>query len=575
MAMAAASQEELPLEAGAADDAMREREGVDPEVRQLPDHVLREKAQRLQIMLDSEMADRLRDRGKKLRLSLDAILRELNRRQAPRGGARAPGGDGCERIVLSNCAESSDTRKASHRHRMDQVGRKPGSGLHSDPNRAKLSDFQFSFGVDEKAAVDISSLEITTRSLNEPNTSVENEGKLCKEEDSCKPSSEPTDLFHEELHVDTSYNTEKISSDDASNNNDHNRICEAAPTPSRKRKGADPANFSMRLRSRKEEVVLLDGDTPHPDSAEGTSNNRDAKKLYYPSREHPNSVEISSDDIRCLQPESLLTSPIMNFYIMYLQGPLSPISRPRGEYHIFNTYFFSKLEAMTSKEDKTTYFLKLRRWWKGVDIFEKAYMLLPVHAETHWSLVIICMPTKEDQAGPIILHLDSLKFHSSRLIFSVVSRFLKEEWNYLKENVSSSESPLRETVWKNFPRKIEKKTIEVPQQENDYDCGLFVLYYMQRFIQEAPKRLQKKDLSMFGKRWFRPEEPSQLRDEIRHLLQKCREADPKSFATELFGEAEPKNDVTVPTTSEHLQETVDAAKAKDHALIEIEETCSL
>ena len=78
-------------------------------------------------------------------------------------------------------------------------------------------------------------MEITTRSLNEPNTSVENEGKLCKEEDSCKPSSEPTDLFHEELHVDTSYNTEKISSDDASNNNDHNRICEAAPTPSRKR----------------------------------------------------------------------------------------------------------------------------------------------------------------------------------------------------------------------------------------------------------------------------------------------------------------------------------------------------
>jgi len=321
-------------------------------------------------------------------------------------------------------------------------------------------------------------------------------------------------------------------------------------------------------------VVLLDGDTPHPDSAEGTSNNRDAKKLYYPSREHPNSVEISSDDIRCLQPESLLTSPIMNFYIMYLQGPLSPISRPRGEYHIFNTYFFSKLEAMTSKEDKTTYFLKLRRWWKGVDIFEKAYMLLPVHAETHWSLVIICMPTKEDQAGPIILHLDSLKFHSSRLIFSVVSRFLKEEWNYLKENVSSSESPLRETVWKNFPRKIEKKTIEVPQQENDYDCGLFVLYYMQRFIQEAPKRLQKKDLSMFGKRWFRPEEPSQLRDEIRHLLQKCREADPKSYATELFGEVEPKNDVTEPLTSEHLQETVDAATAKDHALIEIEETCS-
>ena len=78
-------------------------------------------------------------------------------------------------------------------------------------------------------------MEITTRSLNEPNTSVENEGKLCKEEDSCKPSSEPTNLFNEELHVDTSSNTEKISSYDASNNNDRNRICEATPTPTRKR----------------------------------------------------------------------------------------------------------------------------------------------------------------------------------------------------------------------------------------------------------------------------------------------------------------------------------------------------
>ena len=43
--MTAASQEELPQEAGAANDEMREREGVDAEVRQLPDQVLRDKAQ--------------------------------------------------------------------------------------------------------------------------------------------------------------------------------------------------------------------------------------------------------------------------------------------------------------------------------------------------------------------------------------------------------------------------------------------------------------------------------------------------------------------------------------------------
>lgn len=75
----------------------------------------------------------------------------------------------------------------------------------------------------------------------------------------------------------------------------------------------------------------------------------------------------------------------------------------------------------------------------------------------------------------------------------------------------------------------------------------------------------------FGKRWFRPEEPSQLRCEIRRLLQKCREAEP--CATELFGEPEPKNGVTEPTTSEHLPEVVDAATAKEITLIDVEETC--
>ncbi|WVZ81060.1 LOW QUALITY PROTEIN: hypothetical protein U9M48_028485 [Paspalum notatum var. saurae] len=86
--------------------------------------------------------------------------------------------------------------------------------------------------------------------------------------------------------------------------------------------------------------------------------------------------------------------------------------------------------------------------------------------------------------------------------------------------------------------------LNVPQQQNDYDCGLFVLYYMQRFIQEAPERFLEKDFSMFGRRWFQPEEPSQLRDQIRGLLQSCKEAKPKNELTESCGEAQPKNDAT-------------------------------
>jgi hypothetical protein len=39
-------------------------------------------------------------------------------------------------------------------------------------------------------------------------------------------------------------------------------------------------------------------------------------------------------------------------------------------------------------------------------------------------------------------------------------------------------------------------SLQVPQQKNEYDCGLFVLYFIQRFMEEAPERLKKKDLAM-------------------------------------------------------------------------------
>lgn len=37
--------------------------------------------------------------------------------------------------------------------------------------------------------------------------------------------------------------------------------------------------------------------------------------------------------------------------------------------------------------------------------------------------------------------------------------------------------------------------LQVPQQKNEYDCGLFVLYFMERFIGEAPERVKNKDLA--------------------------------------------------------------------------------
>lgn len=209
---------------------------------------------------------------------------------------------------------------------------------------------------------------------------------------------------------------------------------------------------------------------------------------------------------------------------LYLQSPESIItSKQCTDYHFFNTYFYSKLnDALQNhrRQQDGVSLAKLRRWLKGVNIFEKAYIFVPIYHRLHWSLAVICIPAREDKIGPIILHLDSLGLHHSYTIFQNIRSFLKAEWEHLNQAGVPTHIPIEESIQKTWISKIETKKIEVPQQENDYDCGLFVLYFMERFIKDAPPRLIMSDLDMFGKKWFRPAEASRLRDSIKTLLEK-------------------------------------------------------
>nr|KAJ0193892.1 hypothetical protein LSAT_V11C800451410 [Lactuca sativa] len=202
--------------------------------------------------------------------------------------------------------------------------------------------------------------------------------------------------------------------------------------------------------------------------------------------------------------------PFINYYEL-LYKEMTSSENMMDNFHFFNTYFYNKLQKLSYKEDS---FLKFRKWWKGVNIFNKPYILLPIHDKVHWSLCIICFPTKKNELGPIVLHLDSLGLHDSKSIFNNIKRFVKEEWRYLKNSEENLNLQITDEIWENLDSRMDDRRISVPQQRNEYDCGLFVLYYMERFIKEAPERFKEKDLSMFGKQWFMPQEASNLRRRI-------------------------------------------------------------
>ncbi|RDX84639.1 Ubiquitin-like-specific protease 1D, partial [Mucuna pruriens] len=160
------------------------------------------------------------------------------------------------------------------------------------------------------------------------------------------------------------------------------------------RYGLKDASQAIQLdgsRSRKGKPIVLDVDDDDDDDDEAAhivekTENKFAEylkeaKIYFPSRDDPECVEICYTDTDCLAPEGYLTSTIMNFYIQYLQQQASLTNRSLSDYHFFNTYFYKKLkEAVSYKQsDRAMIFAKFRRWWKGVNIFQKAYVLIPIH----------------------------------------------------------------------------------------------------------------------------------------------------------------------------------------------------
>ncbi|WZZ13522.1 ubiquitin-like-specific protease 1D [Brassica napus] len=280
-----------------------------------------------------------------------------------------------------------------------------------------------------------------------------------------------------------------------------------------------PSQSSKRRKKADDSVINIDEEEPQPSTvADQTVELPEGlqEDICYPSSDDPHFVQVCLKDLECLAPQEFLNSPVMNFYIRFLQE-----QQVSNYCHFFNTYFYKKLsDAVTNKgNDKAASFLKLRRWWKGIDLFRKAYIFIPIHEDVHWSLIIVCIPDKEDESGLTILHLDSLGVHPKRSIVENVKRFLKDEWNFLNQDDDySSNLPISEKLWRNLPRRINEADIKVPQQKNDFDCGPFVLFFIKRFIEEAPQRLKRKDLGMFDKKWFKPDEASALRTEIRNTL---------------------------------------------------------
>ncbi|KAG7972028.1 hypothetical protein I3843_07G163300 [Carya illinoinensis] len=232
----------------------------------------------------------------------------------------------------------------------------------------------------------------------------------------------------------------------------------------------------------------MDGDELHGQRRYFPNFDQPFEDVVYPKGD-PDAVSISKRDVDLLQPETFINDTIIDFYIKYLKNRIQP--EDKHHFHFFNSFFFRKLADMdkdpTSASDGRAAFLRVRKWTRKVDIFEKDYIFIPINFNLHWSLIVICHPGEvarlEDEdleKSPkisCILHMDSIK-GSHTGIKNLIQSYLWEEW---KERQKET----REDISSKFLN-LRFVSLELPQQENSFDCGLFLLHYLELFLAEAP-----------------------------------------------------------------------------------------
>ncbi|GER47790.1 sentrin-specific protease [Striga asiatica] len=256
------------------------------------------------------------------------------------------------------------------------------------------------------------------------------------------------------------------------------------------------------------------------------------EEVIYPKGD-PDAVSISKRDVDLLLPDTFVNDTIIDFYIKYLKSRQNEEARSR--FHFFNSFFFRKLADMdkdpSSAFDGKAAFQRVRKWTRKINLLEKDFIFIPVNYNYHWSLIVICyfgevssyegkillildcIENGKTLRVPCILHMDSLRGTHAGLK-DLLQSYLWEEWKERQKETS-------EDMCSSF-RNLKFLPLELPQQPNSYDCGLFLLHYVELFLEEVPDNFSVYKITPSSKflqaDWFPPGEASMKRTHIERLI---------------------------------------------------------
>uniref|UniRef100_A0A8C5FJ91 SUMO specific peptidase 3b n=1 Tax=Gadus morhua TaxID=8049 RepID=A0A8C5FJ91_GADMO len=178
---------------------------------------------------------------------------------------------------------------------------------------------------------------------------------------------------------------------------------------------------------------------------------------------------LTMDDLSTLYGQNWLNDQVMNMY-----GDLVMDSVPE-KVHFFNSFFYDKL--------RTKGYDGVKRWTKNVDIFQKDLLLIPIHLEVHWSLVCVDIPRRA------ITYFDSQR--------TLNRRCPKHIFKYLQAEAIKKQRQDFLTGWNGFFK------MNVGRQNNDSDCGAFVLQYCKCLALGLPFSFGQQDMPRLRRQMYK------------------------------------------------------------------------
>lgn len=309
-------------------------------------------------------------------------------------------------------------------------------------------------------------------------------------------------------------------------------------------------------------------------SQENNTAGPNLKLLVYPPPPRTGGIAVHSADLRCLREGQFLNDVIIDFYLKYLV--LERLSEEvRQRTHVFSSFFYPRLTQRLNRglgpaglSPAARRHRNVRTWTRHVDIFSKDFIVVPINQNAHWFLAVVCFPglvartcppqelaadpSEDSPPGPrtpppqeaspeegegildsdpddgteleepepakgvaeaatteraYILILDSLRGGQGGKcrIMTMLREYLSEEWKAKKR-----------TQLTFCYGNMRGYTPRTPQQGNYSDCGVYLLQYVESFL-ESPPRVGE-PVCQERSNWFPETRVAHKRTAIRDLI---------------------------------------------------------